>query len=574
MRTPALVLAGILTVVAASGGGAARAADAADPAQVLRAEQAMAPEGGIDGYLVRYEDPTLVQRLLDVVTTGAVRSGSERAELAIAEAGGTTERSVRETGPGGLLLADLTDAEAQALLGAPGISAVVPNLPVELYGRRVALVQDVTPNATIDFWNLDRADREDGPLDDEYHYTTTGSGVDVYVLDTGIRLDHLDFLRTDGSAAILPSSTFTGGYFTFGTDTTFPGEDCDGHGTHVAGTVAGRLSGVAKRASVVPVRIFPFCSSGGSVADIISGLDWVVQNRREGVPAVVNMSLGSRLGPSPSAATIAAYEVYDDELEAVIADGVVVVVAAGNSDEDACWHWPARVPAAITVGAVDAADVRSDYPDLPDGTALGSNFGSCVDVFAPGSDIWSACGIAQTTAPYDYVCGTTSYLTLGGTSMAAPFVAGLAARHLEAEPADVQADVAAAIVGGAWPGLLSEFRPATSWDDLGSPNLLANSVFLEPEPTALGVPVVLPCGAGDGSSGLTQLATGGVAPLTWSVISGTLPGSLALSSVGRLTGTADLTSVTGAVTVQVEDAFGRTASTVLQRALLPPGCTG
>lgn len=562
MRPLPALLAGALLVPAALGGATATAADAADPVAVLRAEQAVARDVGSDGYLVRFDDPSLLERLQDLFTTGAIRDGEERASAAVADVGGVPIRIVRDHGPGGLLLADLDEAEALALLAAGEVSAVVPNLRVETTARRVALVQDTPLSGPIDFWNLDRIDRRDGPYDDEYRYTSTGAGVDVYVLDTGIWWGHADFTRPDGSAVVLPPSTFTGGYFTFGTDTAFPGDDCDGHGSHVAGTVAGRYSGVAKDAALIPVRIFPLCFGTGSVAAIIGGLDWVVENRRDGVPAVVNMSLGARLGPTPDAADVAEFELYDQELQVVMADGVIVVVAAGNRDEDACWHWPARVGAAITVGAVDADDVRSDYPDRPDGTPQASNYGTCVDVFAPGSAIWSSCGALD--------CTESTFSLKGGTSMASPLVAGLVARYLETNPTADQATVAAAVVGGAWSGLLTEFR-LSSWGDLSSPNLLANTVWLEPALSTVGAPVVLPC-TDAASSMLTQLVPGGVAPLSWSVTSGTLPTGLAMSSAGRLTGSAELSSVTGTVTVQVEDAFGRTVASTLQRGLLPPGC--
>jgi len=568
--TCALLLGGPVLAAATPAEGAV--GDVASPADVLRAEQAIAREVGAEGYLVRFDDPTLAQRLRDLVTAGRTRDGLERVEVAVEAAGGEVVREVWGSGPGGIVLADLTDAQALALLDAPGVSAVVPNLRVETTGRRRALTQDTVLGAGFEFWNLDRIDRRARTYDTTYHYSSTGSAVDVYVLDTGIRLDHIDFVRADNTSSILPASTFGGSYFFIAGDDILRGEDCDGHGTHVAGTVAGRFSGAAKGANVVPVRIFPFCSGGGSTADIISGLDWVVANRRPGVPAVINMSLGARLGPSPSAGTIAAFTVYDQVVADVIAAGFTVVVAAGNRNEDACWSWPARIPAVITVGAIDAADVRSEYFDASGVRSGGSNYGTCVDVFAPGSDILSACGIADTAPPYNWLCTRGSFIKLGGTSMASPLVAGLAARHLEANPTATHAQVATAIVDGAWSGLLGEFLAGTAWDDLGSPNLLANTHFLEPPPTTVRLPVVVPCAAGDAASGLEQLVDGGVAPLTWSVTSGALPGDLALSAAGRLTGSRGLLAGIGAVTVRVEDVFGRTASTVLDSGSLPPGC--
>jgi subtilisin family serine protease len=237
-------------------------------------------------------------------------------------------------------------------------------------------------------WGLDRTDQRQLPLDHRYSWRTDGAGVDVYIVDTGIRRSSTDLRGRVRSGIDLVD----GG----------PADDCNGHGTHVAGVVGGTRYGVAKRAHLIAVRVLD-CAGGGSVSRVLKGLNWVVDDHAAGVPAVANLSLGG----APSAAV-------DSAVRALVRDGVVVVTAAGNGDAsgngiDACSTSPARTGIAITVSAVDRTDTRPAW----------ANFGRCVDLFAPGVDI---------TSDWDTADGATQ--TLSGTSMAAPHVAGAAARYL------------------------------------------------------------------------------------------------------------------------------------------------
>lgn len=259
-------------------------------------------------------------------------------------------------------------------------------------------------------WGLDRLDQRDLPLDGRYQPTQDGTGVTVYLVDTGVRLTARDLA----------------GRVRTGIDVVDGGEadDCNGHGTHVAGTIAGTRFGVAKRASVVAVRVLD-CQGRGSTSGVMRGLDWVLADHQAGTPAVLNMSLGG----APSAA-------LDRQVRALVKEGVVVVVAAGNGDEngqavDACTTSPARTRVAITVSATDREDRKPQW----------ANTGSCVDLFAPGVDITS-----------DWYTGDSAAKTLSGTSMAAPAVAGAAALYLQRRPTATPAQVRAALVRAATTG--------------------------------------------------------------------------------------------------------------------------
>jgi subtilisin family serine protease len=272
----------------------------------------------------------------------------------------------------------------------------------------VVTINTVQTNAT---WGLDRVDRRLLPLNTEYTYDTTGAGVHAYVIDTGLNVTHNEFTGRIGN----------GTYFTGGSV-----NDCNGHGTHVAGTLGGTTYGIAKAVTIHPVRVFD-CSGGTSSSTIVAAMDWVANNKIS--PAVVNMSLGGGTNTSINTAVATLHN-----------SGVTVVVAAGNNSADACSFSPAGAPSAITVGSIDSTDTRSSF----------SNFGSCLDLFAPGSNISSA-----------WIGGNTATNTISGTSMASPHVAGIAARYLQTHPSATPAAVWLAIhyannifgTTPSWPGV-------------------------------------------------------------------------------------------------------------------------
>ncbi len=231
-------------------------------------------------------------------------------------------------------------------------------------------------------WGLDRIDERDLPLDGLIARAGSGAGVDAYVIDTGVYAMHEEL----SGRVVAGYSAVNDGRGT---------ADCDGHGTHVAGTIAGRNVGMAPSARVVPVRVLD-CNGSGYLSDVIAGIDWMIARHVAGTPAVANLSLGA---PFVSPA-------MNDAVSRAVADGISVVVAAGNSSTDACGFSPASAPSAITVAATTASDLRASY----------SNYGACVDIFAPGSSILSA----DITAP-------NALVSLSGTSMASPHVAGAAA---------------------------------------------------------------------------------------------------------------------------------------------------
>jgi subtilisin family serine protease len=347
-------------------------------------------------------------------------------ESSIAKIGGQTEK--RFSHAINALTARVKHSEAARLRNDPNV------LSVELDQPMYALdTQNPSPS-----WGLDRIDQRNLPLDSIFTASAKGAGVDVYIVDTGIYAAHAEFTGRLGSgfSAIVDGN---------GTS------DCNGHGTHVAGTSAGTTYGIAKSAILIPVRVLD-CLGSGSTSGVIAGLDWIVANHAAGKPAVANMSLGG--GASTA---------LDTAVQNVINDGVVMAVAAGNSNVNACNSSPSRAPNAITVGATGAyyagetTDSRSGY----------SNFGSCLDIFAPGSNIVSS-----------WMGSSTATNTISGTSMATPHVTGVAAVLFGRYPTSTPADIATMLRNSATPNVVLSAGT-------GSPNYL---LYLDP----LGGPIVAP----------------------------------------------------------------------------------
>lgn len=335
-----------------------------------------------------------------------------RARALVAQQNGELKHSYQFALKG--FAAKMSTAAAAALASTPGIKRVEPD----------GIAKIVTTVASMS-WGQDRIDQRALPLNNTYTYTSTGSGVRVYIIDTGILSGHEQF-----AGRVLP------GFSALGDNVT---EDCNGHGTHVAGTVGGSTAGVAPGVSLVPVRVLD-CTGSGSWSGVIAGLDWVTQQKlnNKSIPMAANMSLGGGLTSS-----------LNDAVTKAIAAGVVVAVAAGNSSADACQTSPASTPNALTVGASESGDNRAGY----------SNFGSCLDIFAPGTGITSA-----------WIGATNAYSTISGTSMASPHVAGVAALILSAYPSYSPDQVRSSMLAAATPNIVT--NPGS-----GSPNMLLTNLF-------------------------------------------------------------------------------------------------
>ncbi|MEU3604386.1 S8 family peptidase [Streptomyces sp. NPDC035033] len=303
---------------------------------------------------------------------------------------------------------ELSEAQAKKLAADPAVKSVVQN--------RVFTIDGTQPSPPS--WGLDRVDQKALPLNSSYSYPdSAGQGVTAYIIDTGVRVSHSDF---GGRAA--------NGYDAIDNDNT--AQDGHGHGTHVAGTVAGGAYGVAKKAKIVGVRVLDN-SGSGTTEQVVAGIDWVTRNAVK--PAVANMSLGGGID-----------SVLDTAVRNSIASGVTYAVAAGNDGSNASNYSPARVTEAITVGSTTSTDARSSF----------SNYGSVLDIFAPGSSIKSAWNTSDTATN-----------TISGTSMATPHVAGAAAVYLADNPTATPAQVSTALTTAATPNVVTS--PGT-----GSPNKL------------------------------------------------------------------------------------------------------
>jgi subtilisin family serine protease len=302
--------------------------------------------------------------------------------------------------------AKMSASAARRLAADPSVAYVQQDMIMSIDGT-----QSPTPS-----WGLDRIDQAALPLNNSYTFPDV-SAVHTYTIDTGVLMNHQQFAGRTGN-----------GFDAIDGDTN--PADCHGHGTHVAGTIAGSAYGVAKTAIVHGVRVLG-CTGSGSTADIVEGINWVTQNHVK--PAVANMSLGGGVNTA-----------LDNAVTNSIAAGVTYAIAAGNSNANACSFSPARAPNALTAGATQSNDARSSF----------SNFGTCVDIFAPGTSITSA-----------WFTSPTATNTISGTSMASPHIAGGAALILGANPTFTPAQVRAAMVGNATSGVISNVGA-------GSPNLL------------------------------------------------------------------------------------------------------
>jgi len=348
--------------------------------------------------------------VLDDVATGQRGPASQAQQVAdvlTAAYGGRIHQVYKDALNG--YAAEMTEDEALALSEDPRVQFV------EEDG-----VMTTVATQTGAPWGLDRIDQRDRPLNGTYNYNWTGSGVRVYVIDTSIRTTHTQF----GGRA---SNVFdvNGGN----------GQDCNGHGTHVSGTIGGSTYGVAKSALLRGVKVFQ-CANTTSTSNIIAGVNYVTANRI--LPAVANMSVGG--GASSS---------MDTAVNNLINSGVTVAVAAGNSSTDACTQSPARLAAAITVGSTTSTDARSSF----------SNIGTCLDLFAPGSSI-----------PSSWYTSDTATATLSGTSMASPHVAGAAALYKQANPSASPATIRNALVNNSTTNRLTGIGT-------GSPNRLLYTLF-------------------------------------------------------------------------------------------------
>lgn len=344
-------------------------------------------------FLVPEASAAPAQRHRYIVTLSPTANSASAAVADLAAVGATGAERVFSHALKGYV-ASLTDAQALLLAARPGVAKL--ELDSLMY---LDTTQPSPPS-----YGIDRIDQRNLPLSASYTYTATGTGVKAYIIDTGIRATHQQF----------------GGRVTLGTNTVDASpstEDCNGHGTHVSGTVGGSTFGVAKNVTFVAVRVFG-CGSSTATSAIIAGVDWATGNHQAGQPAVANMSPGG-----------AASAAMDTAVRNLIADGVSISIAAGNGNQlgmpvNSCNQSPARVAEGITVGASDQTDAKASF----------SNYGTCVDLHAPGVNITSSWGT-----------GDTATNTISGTSMATPHVVGVAAQYLQVNPSATPAQVQTAI---------------------------------------------------------------------------------------------------------------------------------
>ncbi len=409
-------------------------------------------------------------RYIVVLKPGTAQVGTVSADLT-ARYGGTVQQRYEASIHG--FSAAMSEAQARRLAADASVALVEQDQTVKVSDDPTGLPS----------WGLDRIDQRDLPLSWSYSGASTAAEVHAYIIDSGIRTTHVEFGGRARNA------------WDFADATPAADNDCNGHGTHVAATVGGSRYGVAKGVHLVGVRVMD-CDGRGTKSDIIAGVDWVTAHAAK--PAVANMSIGGTLSAAEDVA-----------VQASIASGVTYVVAAGNDNTNACRYSPSDIPEAITVGATDARDRRANF----------SNYGSCVDLFAPGTDIVSA-----------YRTSDTATETLSGTSMAAPHVTGAAAMVLAAHPAYTPQQVSHSLTATAKAGKVTD-------SGAGTPNKL----LYAPKGRSVNPdrPVVTSSTLTDATVGhpyLDVLTTTDPLAGTWSITGGKLPAGLALAD-GLVTGT-------------------------------------
>ncbi|GAA2498486.1 hypothetical protein GCM10010406_38770 [Streptomyces thermolineatus] len=374
---------------------------AAVPAQAAPAEGRIIGAGSADAVKGSY--------IVTLKKDAGLKAASAAGRSVVKEHGGKVKHTYTAALNG--YAAELTEAEAKQLAADPAVESVVQDVKVQV---------DATQTGAT--WGLDRIDQSALPLNGSYTYPdSAGQGVTAYVIDTGVRISHTQF----GGRAF-------NGYDAVDGDNV--AQDGNGHGTHVAGTIAGSTHGVAKKAKIVGVRVLDNNGSG-TTAGVIAGIDWVTANAQK--PAVANMSLGGGVSTA-----------LDNAVKKSISAGITYAVAAGNSNTNASTSSPARVAEAITVGSTTSSDARSSF----------SNYGSVLDIFAPGSSITSTWNTSDTATN-----------TISGTSMATPHVAGAAAVYLAGHTSATPTQVRNALVNGATSNVVTS--PGT-----GSPNKLLKLV--------------------------------------------------------------------------------------------------